>query len=133
LPDIDLETTRRILDLAAIAIDGKKSSAKPSQTVPYDDLQTYDDWKQENNDSQNLTARTRALFLAYVLLSGGHIPYTGIPVNGAWLRPDAWVAGSLVKLGYVLPDDGEAAFNVTPNGWALIADTLAGIQFPASV
>lgn len=128
MPDINVETARRILDALAVAVDGKPSSAKTFSPVPYSDLVTYEDWRQEDNDSQAVTPRTRALLLAYLMLSGGRIPYAGIPVNGAWFRPDAWVAGSLVKLGYMTADDNTAAFTLTQSGWELAAEALEAAE-----
>ncbi|MDB5507112.1 MAG: hypothetical protein JWR75_1750 [Devosia sp.] len=124
MPELDVDTARRIVDAFAVAIDGKPASAKTFSPKPFADLITYKTWKQEANNSHEITTRSRGLLLAYLLMSGGHIPYSGVPVGGGWFRPDAWVAGSLVKLGYATADDEAKAFRVTLLGWKLAVDTL---------
>ncbi|MER9064852.1 hypothetical protein [Mesorhizobium sp. M0698] len=126
--DIDRETASRIIDALALAIDKKPSSAKPFSSAPYDSLAVYGDWGQDNNDSKNDTTRTRALFLSYLIFSGGRIPLRGIEMDGTWHRPDIWVAGALVKKGHLVVDDDAGEFHVTPEGWAFVADTLEGLK-----
>ncbi|MHA6685367.1 hypothetical protein [Mesorhizobium sp. A556] len=65
--------------------------------------------------------------MAYLVFSGGRIPLTGIQMDGTWFRPDVWVAGALVKRGYLLVDEAAGEFRVTPEGWAFVADTLEGL------
>lgn len=90
---------------------------KSFNSTPYDDLADYGNWGQDSNDSTNDTPRTRALFGAYLVLSGGRIPLRGIEIQGAWFRPDQWVAGALMKKGYLIVDEGAGEFIVTREGW----------------
>lgn len=111
----------------AHAIDGKPSSAKSFNQYPYENLADYGNWGQDNNDSKNDTPRTRALFMAYLVFSGGRIPLRGIEMHGTFFRPDVWVAGALVKKGYLTVDESSGEFLVTQNGWAFVAETLEGL------
>lgn len=125
--DIDKETASRIIDALAIAIDGKRSSAKTFNSAPYGSLAVYGNWGQDQNDSKNDTTRTRALLLAYLIFSGGRIPLTGIEMDGAYFRPDVWVAGALVKKGYLVVDEAQNEFRVSLEGWELVAETLEAL------
>ncbi|ESX02349.1 hypothetical protein NKJ16_29440 [Mesorhizobium sp. M0179] len=95
--DIERDTATRIIDAIAVAIDGKIPSSKSFNQFPYENLADYGNWSQDNNDSKNNTPRTRALFMAYLIFSGGRIPLRGIEMHGTFFRPDVWVAGALVK------------------------------------
>jgi hypothetical protein len=125
--DIDKETASRIIDALAVAIDGKTSSAKTFSDTPYDSLADYGDWQQDHNDSQRDTPRTRALFLAYLLFSGGRIPLKGIQMDGTYFRPDKWVAGALMKKGYLTVDNPTGEFQVSSQGWEFVAETIEAI------
>ncbi|MER8484481.1 hypothetical protein [Mesorhizobium sp. M1322] len=120
--DIERDTAERIIDALAVAIDGKPSSAKSFNQFPYEDLADYGNWGQDNNDSKRDTAHA-ALFMAYLVFSGGRIPLRGIEMHGTYFRPDVWVAGALVKKGYLAVDES-AEFVVTQDGWSFVADTL---------
>ncbi|MER8845790.1 hypothetical protein [Mesorhizobium australicum] len=126
--DLEKDTAKRIIDALAFAIDGKKSSAKSFEPYPYENLADYGNWGQDNNDSKNDTPRTKALLLSYLILSGGRIPLRGIELHGAWFRPDKWVAGALVKKGYVTVDESAGVFLVTASGWAFVAETLEALS-----
>ena len=125
--DIDKDTAKRIIDALAVAIDGKPSSAKSFNQFPYEDLADYGHWGQDNNDSKRDTPRTRALFMAYLIFSGGRIPLRGIGMHGTYFRPDVWVAGALVKKGYLTVDESAHEFVVSPDGWRFVADTLESL------
>jgi hypothetical protein len=125
--DIDKDTASRIIDAIAMAIDGKKSSAKTFSPTPYESLAVYGNWGQDHNDSKNDTPRTRALLLAYLIFSGGRIPLTGVEMDGVYFRPDVWVAGALVKKGYLIVDEAAGEFRVTPAGWLFVAESLEAI------
>jgi hypothetical protein len=125
--DIDKDTASRIIDALAVAIDGKTSSAKTFSETPYDSLADCGDWQQDHNDSQRDTPRTRALFLAYLLFSGGRIPLKGIQMDGTYFRPDKWVVGALMKKGYLTVDNPTGEFQVTSQGWEFVAETLEAI------
>lgn len=116
--DIEKDTAKRIIDALAVAIDGKPSWAKSFNQFPYEDLADYGNWGQDNNDSKTDTPRTRALFMAYLVFSGGRIPLRGIEMHGTYFRPDVWVAGALVKKGYLTVDESAQEFVVTQDGWA---------------
>ncbi|WP_156936440.1 hypothetical protein [Mesorhizobium sp. LNJC394B00] len=122
--DIERDTATRIIDAMAVAIDGKPSSAKSFNQFPYENLADYGNWGQDNNDSKNDTPRTRALFMAYLIFSGGRIPLRGIEMHGTFFRPDVWVAGALVKKGYLMVDESAGEFLVTQTGWAFVAETF---------
>lgn len=125
MPNMTDDVARRILDAVCIAIDHKPASAKTFSDEPFSDLTTYASWGQDANDStKRVTTRTRAMLIAYLMFSGGRIPYSGIEVGGKWFRPDKWIAGALVKNGHALADDSEQVFVVTPHGWSLVAETL---------
>lgn len=87
--DIEKDTAKRIIDALAVAIDGKPSSAKSFNQCPYEDLADYGNWGQDNNDSKRDTPRTRALFMAYLVFSGGRIPLRGIEMHGSLATPPA--------------------------------------------
>ncbi|MER9456574.1 hypothetical protein [Mesorhizobium sp. M0478] len=125
--DIERDTATRIIDAIAVAIDGKPSPAKSFNQFPYENLADYGNWGQDNNDSKNDTPRTRALFMAYLIFSGGRIPLRGIEMHGTFFRPDVWVAGALVKKGYLTVDESAGEFLVTQAGWAFVAETLEGL------
>jgi hypothetical protein len=125
--DIDQETASRVIDALAELIDGKPSSAKTFSPAPYGDLTVYGNWGQDRNDSRRDTNRTRALLMAYLVFSGGRIPLTGIPMNGTYFRPDVWVAGALVKKGYLIVDEEAGEFRVSPEGWGFVAQTLEAL------
>lgn len=125
--DTGKETASRIIDALSNLIDGKPASAKTYQDTPYETLAEYENWGQDENDSQNDTPRTRALFLAYLVLSGGRIPLTGIALSDGYFRPDLWVAGALVKKGYMIVDHAAGEFRATPKGWDFVAETLEGL------
>lgn len=125
--DIDKNTASRIINAVATTIDGKSSSAKTFSETPYDSLADYGDWEQDQNNSKRDTPRTRALFLAYLLFSGGRIPLKGIQMDDTYFRPDKWVAGALVKKGYVTVDKAAGEFQVTREGWEFVAETLEAI------
>ncbi|UWU19601.1 hypothetical protein N2599_36905 (plasmid) [Rhizobium sullae] len=125
--DIEKDTAKRIIDALAVAIDGKPSSAKSFNQFPYEDLADYGNWGQDNNDSKRDTPRTGALFMAYLVFSGGRIPLRGIEMHGTYFRPDVWVAGALVKKGYLTVDESAQEFVVTQDGWGFVADTLEGL------
>lgn len=125
--DIDRETASRIIDALAVAIDGKKSSAKTFSPTPYESLAVYGNWGQDHNDLKNDTNRTRALLMAYLVFSGGRIPLTGIEMDGTYFRPDVWVAGALVKKGYLVVDEPAGEFRVTPEGWEFVAESLEAL------
>ncbi|MBZ9679621.1 hypothetical protein LB531_03000 [Mesorhizobium sp. CO1-1-2] len=118
------ETAKRIINAVAVAIDGKPSSAKTFASSPYQDLSSYGDWDQDNNNSKFDTTRTRALLISYLLFSGGRIPLLGIQIGERWFRPDKWVAGALVKRGFFDIDEASSEFVVTPAGWEYVAETL---------
>ncbi|MER9435828.1 hypothetical protein [Mesorhizobium sp. M0618] len=125
--DIEKDTAKRIIDAIAMSIDGKPSSAKSFDSYPYENLADYGNWGQDNNDSKHDTPRTRALFLSYLVFAGGRIPLRGIEMHGTWFRPDKWVAGALVKKGYLTVDESVGEFLVTQDGWAFVAETLEGL------
>ena len=128
LPDIEQHTAERILDALTIAIDGKISSAKTFSETAFEELADFDNWGQDANDSTKDTARTSALFLAYVIFSWGRIPLRGIKMSGIYFRPDLWVAGALVKKGYLTPDADAQDLVVTEDGWRFIASSLEGLS-----
>ncbi|MBM2715346.1 hypothetical protein JQK88_29900 [Mesorhizobium caraganae] len=97
--DIEQESAKRIIDALAVAIDGEKSSAMSFDPYPYENLADYGNWGRDNNDSKNDTPRTRALFMSYLVFSGGRIPLRGIEMHGTSFRPDKGVAGALMKKG----------------------------------
>ena len=125
--DIEKDTAKRIIDALAVAIDGKPSSAKSFDQYPYENLADYGNWGQDNNDAKNDTPRTRALFMAYLVFSGGRIHLRGIEMHGTFFRPDVWVAGALVKKGYLTVDEIAGDFVVTREGWEFVAQTLEGL------
>ncbi len=118
------QTVDAIIDRTCRAVDGKVSSSKPFSQIPFDDFADYIDWGKDNNDSQNDTNRTRALFLSYVLLNGSRIPMQGTRTLDGWVRPDKWVAGALVKKGYLRVDLAANELVVTVSGWTFLADTV---------
>lgn len=122
--DIKTNTAKRIIDALAIAIDDKPSSAKSFNQPPYEDLAHYGNWGQGNNDSKSDTPRTRALFLVYLVFSGGRIPLGAFEMQGSYSRPEFWVASALVKKGYLTVDESAQEFVVTRAGWNFVADTL---------
>ncbi|MDX1115863.1 hypothetical protein I0J99_24000 (plasmid) [Sinorhizobium meliloti] len=98
--------------------------SKSFNQLPYEDLADYGNWGQDNNDSKRDTPRTRALFMAYLVSSGGRIPLRGIEMHGTYFWPDVWVGGALVKKGYLAVDESAQEFVVTQDGWGFVADTL---------
>ncbi len=128
MPDTGKETVSRIIDAMSRLIDGKDASAKTFQDEPFGALAEFESWGQDENDSQNDTPRTRALFLAYVVLSGGRIPLTGIALDDGYFRPDLWVAGALVKKGYMIVDHAAGELRATAKGWNFVAETLEGLK-----
>jgi hypothetical protein len=123
--DLNEKTARRIIDAVALAIDGKPASAKTFSDKPFIELSDLGAWGQQENNSINDTTRTDALSVAYLLLSGGRIPLQGIAVDGAYLRPDKWVVGALVKKGRAEEDKTTSELVLTSNGWEWIAGVLA--------
>ncbi|MER9313538.1 hypothetical protein NKI51_30490 [Mesorhizobium australicum] len=65
--------------------------------------------------------------MAYLVFSDGRIPLRGIEMHGTFFRPDIWVAGALVKKGYLTVDESAEEFLVTQTGWAFVAETLEGL------
>lgn len=124
--DLDEDTARRIVDAIAVAIDGKKASAKTFANTPFTELSDFASWGQQGNNSLNDTTRTDALTVAYLLLSGGRIPLQGLEIRGAVFRPDKWVVGALVKKGRALVDGTEIVF--TQKGWEWVAGVLEGMK-----
>lgn len=122
--NVDKKTAAQIIDAIATAIDGKPSSAKTFHPSPFSGLSDYGDWGQENNDATQDTPRTIALFLSYLIFSGGRVPLVGIQMQDTWFRPDVWVAGALVKRGHLVVDEPAGDFVVTAKGWSLIAKAL---------
>lgn len=126
--NIDQETASRIMDALGRIIDGKPASAKTFSPVPFDDLAIYENWGQDQNNATKDTARTRALFMAYLVFSGGRIPMTGIPMIETYFRPDAWVIGALEKQGYLIVDEAVGEFQVSAKGWEFVAQTLEKLK-----
>lgn len=120
-------TMRRLIDAVAVAIDGKRSSAKTFSPAPFTDLKDFASWGQDDNDSNNDTTRTDALTVAYLLISGGRIPLQGIQLQGAYFRPDKWIIGALVKKGraQIDPNLGEVVF--TQQGWEWMAGIIENL------
>jgi hypothetical protein len=48
-------------------------------------------------------------------------------MDGVYFRPDVWVAGALVKKGYLIVDEAAGEFRVTPAGWLFVAESLEAI------
>ncbi|TPI58640.1 hypothetical protein FJ417_18630 [Mesorhizobium sp. B3-1-7] len=126
--NIDKETAAKIIDALAVAIDGKPSSAKTFSASPFTGLADYGDWGQQNNDATQDTPRTIALFLSYLIFSGGRIPLIGIQMQDTWFRPDVWVVGALEKRGYLTVDESSGYFLVTSEGWSLVANALGELN-----
>ena len=121
--DIEKDTATRIIDALAVAIDGKPSSAKSSTNSPTRTSPTTATGVKTTMTRRG-TPRTPALFMAYLVFSGGRIPLRGIEMHGTYFRPDVWVAGALVKKGYLTVDESAQEFVVTQDGWSFVADTL---------
>ncbi|RWH61333.1 MAG: hypothetical protein EOQ83_21575 [Mesorhizobium sp.] len=120
----DKKTASQIIDAIAKAITGKPSSAKTFEQDPFESFADYGDWNQQNNNSVQDTSRTIALFISYLIFSGGRIPLIGIQMQDTWFRPDVYVAGALVKRGHLIVDEPAGDFVVTPKGWSLVAKAL---------
>jgi hypothetical protein len=56
--------------------------------------------------------------------SSADAPRCGIEMHGTYFRPDVWVAGALVKKGYLTVDESAQELVVTQDGWSFVADTL---------
>lgn len=82
--NVDRKTAAKTIDAIACAIDGKRSSAKTFEPSRFGGLSDYGDWGQENNDAIQDTPRTIALFLSYLIFSGGRIPLVGIQMEDTW-------------------------------------------------
>lgn len=114
----------QLIDACCLKWQGKEASAKTFRNLPFNDLQAWSDWHQEENDATRLTERTRGMLVAYALLSGGSLPFVGVQLADAWFRPDAWVMGALVKLGLFIPLHDEGRFELTPRGWSVLCELM---------
>ncbi|WP_224393523.1 hypothetical protein [Ensifer adhaerens] len=102
-------------------MDGKRASAWTVRATPFFELDKFEAWGQNANNAKGESSRTDAFLFGYTLFSGGSIPMRGIKFSDGFLRPDAWVIGSLVKSGRLEVDEPAALFVVTQLGWDRIA------------
>ena len=92
-PDDQWLSVRASRDVTHTDLAEKVGIRGASNQSPYKDLADYGNWGQDNNDSKRDTPRTRALFMVYLVFSGGRIPLLrGIEMHGTYFRPDVWVA-----------------------------------------
>ncbi|MCD2183668.1 hypothetical protein [Rhizobium sp. GN54] len=120
------EIAVRIIDALAIAIDGKSASAKTFNCKPAD-VAKFDNWQDALYSTSQDTPRTRALVLAYALLSGGKLAKGGFQIDGHWFHPDIWVVKTMLNKGYMIENADGSHFELTESGWSLIADTIEGL------